>query len=147
MAESSRTGTPSGRAVTTKAHTDVKDPAYGARYKTIAEVLGETLAEAVSDSAATEALTLSEGSNDSEFRQFGIENHKGAPAVSTSFVDTETGDDLDVYFDVDGQKLRVYSDDSEVTGKEADEAPATLPTPYEDLFADVGTLPGCQRGS
>lgn len=123
---------------------DVNDPAYGMRFETTTEGLGQTLAEAAFDSAAARAFTLNEGSDTYEFRQFGVGHHEGSPAISASFIDRETNDDLDVYFDVDGQKLMVYYDDSEVTGKESDEVLKELVESNADGFDVPGGSPSQQ---
>lgn len=118
---------------------DIDDPAYGLRYETTTQGIGQTLADAAFTSAAARAFTLNEGSETYDFRGHSVGlNDDGKAVVNASYLDTETNDDLDVYYDVDDRKLTVYYDDSEVTGKEADEVLRDL-VEASDLDVPDGT--------
>jgi hypothetical protein len=109
-----------GWAIDNHDSTDADDPAHGLRYESRTENLGEDLAGALNDAAAIEAFTLNAGSERYDFRSLDVFDGENANS-SVCFVDRETHDDLDVYYDVDTQKLSVFYDDSEVTGKDVDE--------------------------
>jgi hypothetical protein len=100
---------------------DIDDPAYGLRYETTTQALGETLAEAAFTSAAARAFTLNEGSETYDFRNHSVDHRDGKVVVNADYLDVETADELEVSLDVDDKKLTVCYAGSEVTGAEADE--------------------------
>jgi hypothetical protein len=118
---------------------DPDDPAYGLRYETTAQELGQTLAKAAFTSAAARAFTLNEGSDSHEFRHHSVHlDEDGKAVVEADYLDLTTDHELEVTYRVDDRKLTVCYAGSEVTGKEADEALRDL-VEASDLDVPDGT--------
>jgi hypothetical protein len=123
-------------------HDCADDAFYGLRSESRSDNLGEDLAGLIFESQTIEAFTLNGGSDDYEFLAVSLSENEHGAVLNADFVDSETGDDLSVYYDIDERKLTVYYDGSElVTDKDRDEVLQDL-TDCSDLDAPEGSPSG-----
>ncbi|HEX9086517.1 MAG TPA: hypothetical protein VF867_03225 [Arthrobacter sp.] len=101
---------------------DGDDPAYGLRYESRTDNLGEDLANALAEADAIEAFTMNAGSERYDFRSYDIIDGEHATSAACFADIEESGTDLDVEFDHDAGTLKVSRNGEELTGPDADEA-------------------------
>jgi hypothetical protein len=125
-----------GWAVDNHDQADVDHPSYGLRYESDTEDLGENVQEALFDHAMGEAFTLNGGSESLDFRQFNSVWPEREPSASASFLDVTTGDDLEVFYNMEHSELTVWRNGEKASTEDVD---AT----FADLVGSTGLdVPG-----